>query len=95
MWVTLVVPILLALSSTSALTFLSIGDWGDDKALIGSRLNEFYDQEAENAAFGLMLGDNFYNFGVSSVFDAQFKDKYLDAFNGKNTQKLKFLVALG
>jgi hypothetical protein len=46
------------------LKFLSLGDWGDDTTFIGSGLSKFFDEEAEDAPLGLLLGDNFYEAGV-------------------------------
>ena len=61
--------VLAAATTTLAdhIKFLSIGDWGDDTAIIGSGLSKFFAEEAEGAPLALLLGDNFYDFGVKCV----------------------------
>jgi len=77
-------------SIANAFTLLSIGDWGDEQGLVGSHLNEFVVQESPYAV--LMLGDNFYERGVTSVKDPLFVNTFQVPFSKLNC---KFYVCAG
>jgi len=65
----------------SGLEFLSIGDWGASAAKeVAPAMGAF------NPEFVLALGDNFYDSGVKSVDDPQFKSKFEDTFTQSNLQ---------
>ncbi len=63
--------------------FFSFGDWGTGTP---SQLEVAASVEADCASrgcdFGLLLGDNFYPTGVSSVADAQWQDKFENVYDG-------------
>eukprot|EP00756_Hemistasia_phaeocysticola_P022057 Hpha_TRINITY_DN15810_c1_g6::TRINITY_DN15810_c1_g6_i1::g.191328::m.191328/K14379/ACP5; tartrate-resistant acid phosphatase type 5 len=70
-----------AVVGASGFEFLSIGDWGDSGAkdvapAMGKHSPEFV----------LALGDNFYDSGVKSVDDPQFKSKFEDTFTQSSLQ---------
>lgn len=61
--------------------FLSIGDWGDSGAKeVAPAMG------AHSPEFVLAIGDNFYDSGVKSVDDPQFKDKFEDTFTQDSLQ---------
>lgn len=73
----------------SCTEFLSIGDWGDSGALkIAPHMGEHHPE------FVLAIGDNFYNEGVKSVDDPQFKSKFEDTFTQPALQ-VPWYVAAG
>jgi tartrate-resistant acid phosphatase type 5 len=74
----LIVAALSITSTTNAVRLVSMGDWGDEKNLESSRVNEFIASELANGV--LLLGDNFYETGVTSVQDSQFTTKFQQPF---------------
>lgn len=70
--------------------FLSIGDWGDVGAKEVAPTMAKYEPE-----FLLAIGDNFYNKGVKSVDDPQFKDKFEDTFTGSSLTSVPWYVCAG
>lgn len=77
-------------------SFLVVGDWGRDgrchQKNVASMMNT--DAAALNARFIVSTGDNFYQFGVDSVNDPQFKTSFEDIYTGPALQK-KWFVVLG
>jgi len=76
-------------------TFLVFGDWGTGSASqknIAQRMAE--KAKADGAQFAVLVGDNFYPTGVSSVSDPQWKTKYADIYTQPQFQ-MPFYVALG
>jgi acid phosphatase len=76
-------------------TFLVFGDWGTgdkDQKLMAQRMAEKADKDG--AQFAVVLGDNFYPVGVTSVNDPQWKTKYEDIYTQKSLQ-IPFYVATG
>mmetsp|Transcript_13939 Transcript_13939/g.40840 ORF Transcript_13939/g.40840 Transcript_13939/m.40840 type:complete len:351 (-) Transcript_13939:233-1285(-) len=69
-------------------TFLSIGDWGDRRAERVAKAMGDYSPE-----FILALGDNFYNSGVSSVDDRQFKTTFENQFSAESLQVPWYICA--
>ncbi len=81
----------LPLDSTE-ISFFSFGDWGTgtpQQIAVASALKDYC--QSHSCDFGLLLGDNFYESGVDSVNDAQWKDKFELVY----TLDLPFYVALG
>ena len=60
------------------LKFIAVGDWGLISPM--STLNCHQIKTIENINFNLLLGDNFYPNGVSSVYDNQWKEKFVTMF---------------
>lgn len=80
----------------SPLEFIAVGDWGRDGA---------YGQKQVAAAMGVWagehplrfvvsMGDNFYEHGVKSVTDPQWRTSFEDVYTAKGLQ-VPWLVALG
>lgn len=79
----------------NTLKFLVMGDWGTGDATqknIAMRMND--KAAKDGASFALLLGDNFYGTGVSSVTDPQWKSKWSGMYTGKALQ-IPFYVTLG
>lgn len=78
-----------------ALTFLAVGDWGRDGAEhqrdVAARMGE---AAAVGARFTASVGDNFYDDGVRSVDDPQWKTSFEDIYTAPSLQAPWF-VALG
>ena len=74
--------------------FLVVGDWGRDgryhQSDVASTMNN--DAGVLNANFIVSTGDNFYQFGVDSVNDPQFKTSFEDIYTGPALQKKWFIV---
>lgn len=76
-------------------TFLVFGDWGtgdENQKLIAQRMAEKADKDG--AQFAVVVGDNFYPMGVTSVTDPQWKTKYEDIYTQKSLQ-IPFYIATG
>jgi len=66
---------------SSAIEFMSIGDWGDGGAKkIAGYMGKY------NPEWILAIGDNFYNKGISGVDDPQIKEKFEDTFTAASLQ---------
>lgn len=74
--------------------FLVVGDWGRDgryhQTDVASMMNT--DAKTLDADFIVSTGDNFYQFGVDSVSDPQFKTSFEDIYTGPALQKKWFIV---
>eukprot|EP01062_Namystynia_karyoxenos_P043529 TRINITY_DN318_c0_g2_i1.p1 TRINITY_DN318_c0_g2~~TRINITY_DN318_c0_g2_i1.p1 ORF type:complete len:367 (+),score=140.79 TRINITY_DN318_c0_g2_i1:94-1101(+) len=81
---------LMMASGSAAVDFLSIGDWGDSGAKELAPVMGKY-----NPDFVLAIGDNFYDKGVSSVDDPQFKSKFEDTFTAPSLLKVPWFIAAG
>jgi acid phosphatase len=77
------------------LTFLAVGDWGRGGAFhqaeVGRRMGE---TAAANARFVISVGDNFYEDGVASAADPQWKTSFEDVYAAPSLQ-VPWQVALG
>eukprot|EP01035_Chromulina_nebulosa_P058543 gene58543-80156_t len=85
-----------ALTARADLAFLAVGDWGRD-GKEGQR--ETAVQMGKTAAalgsrFVLSLGDNFYDVGVKTVHDSQWRTSYEDIYTAPSLQT-PWYVALG
>lgn len=85
-----------AKAGDSAVTFLVVGDWGRDgashQADVAARMDAM--AGARNARFVVSVGDNFYETGVKSTVDPQWKTSFENIYTGKNLQ-VPWYVALG
>ena len=86
----------LTLSTTSDVTFLMIGDWGNKSTeltknaqAMGVKANE------TNAKFVFCLGDNFYFNGVNNVSDPQWNTTFSHVFNAASLKDTTFYSILG
>ncbi len=73
--------------------FISFGDWGtgdSNQLAVASQIQTTC--QSNTCDFGLLLGDNFYNTGVSSTADPQWESKYQDVYGSLN---LTFHALLG
>jgi acid phosphatase len=79
-----------------ALNFLAVGDWGRDGAFhqadVAARMGET--AQALNAKFVISVGDNFYEDGVTSIDDPQWKTSFEDVYAAPSLQ-VPWYVALG
>lgn len=77
-----------------SVNFLVVGDWGRDGRYHQKDVASMMDTDAEvlNAGFVVSTGDNFYQFGVDSVNDPQFKTSFEDIYTGPALQKKWFMV---
>ncbi len=77
----------------STVRFFTFGDWGsgtqDQKDVAAETVKVCKEQGCD---FGLLLGDNFYEFGVSSTEDPLWKSRYQDIYKGL---EIPFYAALG
>ncbi len=89
----LILLLLLLLGSTTALKLLSVGDWGNPA--IFSTIRGAMEECAQNASGILLLGDNFYDFGINSSTDPQIQSTYLDMFNTPNLNSTAHYVIAG
>ncbi|HEX3408150.1 MAG TPA: metallophosphoesterase, partial [Caulobacteraceae bacterium] len=78
------------------LTFLAVGDWGRDGAFhqadVAQRMGET--AAAVKARFVISVGDNFYEDGVQSAADPQWKTSFEDVYKAPSLQ-VPWQVALG
>jgi len=77
----------------SLVKFFSFGDWGSgtqDQKNVASESSKICKELG--CDFGLLLGDNFYEFGVSGTQDPLWKTRYQDIYTGLS---MPFYVALG
>jgi acid phosphatase len=85
-----------AWAAESALTFVAVGDWGRDGAFhqaeVAARMGETAAQIG--ARFVLSVGDNFYEDGVDSVHDPQWRTSFEDVYRAPSLQ-VPWHVALG
>jgi tartrate-resistant acid phosphatase type 5 len=79
--------------SASGLGFVFFGDWGtgdEDQASVAQGIKTYC--QSHSCEFALSVGDNFYDSGVSSTDDPQWKTKFHDMYDSLH---LPFYVALG
>jgi acid phosphatase len=79
-----------------ALNFLAVGDWGrdghDNQAEVAAEMGKV--AQALNARFVISVGDNFYEDGITSVDDPQWKTSFEDVYTAPSLQ-VPWHVALG
>lgn len=64
------------------ISFTSFGDWGSSNFHQTSVANSIHNYiTTRNASFNIVLGDNFYENGISSVNDSQWITKYKSLYN--------------
>lgn len=80
--------------SSPTLQFLVVGDWGrngtQNQQQVANQMNKTASQV--DAQFVISTGDNFYESGVSSIKDSQWKSSYEDVYSGKSLQKDWYVV---
>lgn len=85
-----------ARAAEPALTFLAVGDWGrdghDNQAEVARQMG--VTAQAVGARFVISVGDNFYEDGVASVTDPQWKTSFEDVYAAPSLQ-IPWHVALG
>lgn len=81
-------------ASSPNLTFLVVGDWGrngtQNQQQVANQMNRTALEVDAN--FIISTGDNFYESGVASVEDSQWKTSYEDVYSGKGLQKDWYVV---
>ena len=80
-------------SNNHEIRFVALGDTGngyDDQYGVASAMSQKC--AADGCDFGLLLGDNFYNSGVTSPTDPQFVDKFEQPYGGL---PFPFYISLG
>jgi acid phosphatase len=85
-----------AAAAAPALEFLAVGDWGRDGSPEQTRVAAAMAAWAEAHPIRLVLstGDNFYENGVSSASDPQWKSSFEDVYSAKSLQ-IPWIAALG
>lgn len=82
-------PIGAARAANAALNFLVIGDWGRDGAShqrdVAAQMGKA--AEATDSRFVVAVGDNFYDNGVQTAQDAQWKTSFEDVYTAPSLQK--------
>ena len=71
--------------STAPLSFISYGDWGarnDNQKLVADSIAKYTD--IYNSSFNLVLGDNFYEEGVTSTNDKLWETNYKKVYKNNN-----------
>ena len=90
------IPALPAEAAVPPLAFLAVGDWGRDGAShqrdVAARMGER--AAADGAAFVVSVGDNFYEDGVQTVHDAQWRTSFEEVYTAPSLAK-PWYVALG
>jgi len=85
-----------ARAARPALTFLAVGDWGREGAFNQGDVAARMGQTAAliGARFVISVGDNFYEDGVASVDDPQWRTSFEDVYRAPSLQ-VPWRVALG
>ena len=71
--------------STAPLSFISYGDWGaknDNQKLVADTIAKYTD--TYNSSFNLVLGNNFYETGVTSTNDKLWETNYKNVYKNNN-----------
>ena len=79
--------------NSPSVSFIAFGDWGDGsdhQRDVAEAIGQYC--LTETCEFILTLGDNFYNVGVSSIHDLQWKEKYRDIYGSLG---IPFYAVLG
>lgn len=76
------------------LQFLVVGDWGRNGTQNQQQVANQMDRTAllTDAQFVISTGDNFYESGVTSTTDSQWKSSYENVYSGKGLQKDWYVV---
>jgi tartrate-resistant acid phosphatase type 5 len=89
-------PPIVAPAARDSLTFIVLGDWGengsDTQKLVATQLIKY--ARNYNASFIISTGDNFYPAGVSSASDIQWQGSYEDVYP-QDSLPIKWYVVLG
>lgn len=89
-------PRAFARTADPAFAFLTVGDWGRDGTQhqqdVANRMGEV--AQRIGSRFVVSVGDNFYDNGVQTVHDAQWRTSFEDVYKAPSLQK-PWYVALG
>jgi tartrate-resistant acid phosphatase type 5 len=90
-------PLPTSLLTSPSLVFFSLGDQGSGSKAQRQVAAAMEQEAVRNGKpdFILLLGDNFYNNGVSTIFDPQWKDKFEEIYSGLALEKTPFIAVLG
>ncbi|MBF0341519.1 MAG: metallophosphoesterase [Magnetococcales bacterium] len=86
-----------ALKNPERVVFLAVGDQGTGKAA-QQRVAHAMEKQAramEGVDFVLLLGDNFYPTGVSSVSDPQWRTAFEHVYTGETLSRVPFYALIG
>ncbi|KAJ8604122.1 hypothetical protein CTAYLR_001798 [Chrysophaeum taylorii] len=86
-----------AVSAAAEYTFLAVGDWGNDNSgqYADAKGMETVAEEI-NAAFVLLLGDNFYADGIQGTDkSSRFETTFEDVYNGTALEAIDYYVIAG
>jgi len=75
-------------TNSQTLTFTALGDWGKEGSAqreVAKAVADWSDKH--NSAFVAAIGDNFYEYGVSSVDDSKWKSTWRNIYTYKSLQK--------
>jgi tartrate-resistant acid phosphatase type 5 len=71
--------------NNSELNFISFGDWGHKNIHQQKVADQIYNYtQLYDSKFNIVLGDNFYETGVTSIFDPKWEKVYKDVYKGDN-----------
>ena len=73
----LLYAITIGISDANKISFISYGDWGESnihQKMVANAIDNY--TKTYNSSFNLVLGDNFYESGISSIFDPLWKTNY-------------------
>jgi 3',5'-cyclic AMP phosphodiesterase CpdA len=80
-----------------SVTFVSFGDWGRDGKYLqketGDAIGRFADKNKTD--FVILLGDNIYEHGVTSVDDPKWQTSFEQVYTAPSVQKIPWYAALG
>jgi len=72
-------------NNDSEINFISFGDWGHKNIHQQKVADQMYNYtKLYNSKFNIVLGDNFYETGVDSIFDSKWKEVYHDVYKMNN-----------
>jgi predicted phosphodiesterase len=94
-WAVLLAAVECIPSPATRLDFLAIGDWGSDSAgqkRLATTLNTY--AKNSSSSFLIALGDNFYEFGVSSTTDKKWTDVWKNVYTDY-LQRIPWYTVLG
>jgi acid phosphatase len=76
----------LASSSSTPISFISYGDWGahnSNQETVANTISQY--TETYNSSFNLVLGNNFYENGVTSITDPLWNTNYKNIYKNNNS----------
>ena len=80
----------------NTLDFIVLGDWGyrnDNQQKVAKAISHFIqNKDNGNSTFIISTGDNFYSYGVKSIYDEKWKYVYEEAFNQEGFKDKRWYI---